>query len=135
MGRRHLKKIRQQKLQEQRKKLEKSVGRYTQISLLLLNNLNGFRDIIIHIMSMVKDMETIQYYRDIHQEYKFDLMFSIKLLYPGYIRNSIFRQKIFTINKIQFDGKHTFVITPKGRQYLESYQKFSSIAESFGLEL
>jgi len=39
------------------------------------------------------------------------------------------------INKIQFDGRHTFVLTPKGRQYLESYQKFSDIAESFGLEL
>lgn len=39
------------------------------------------------------------------------------------------------INKIDFDGKHTFVLTPKGRQYLETYQKFSSIAESFGLEL
>lgn len=39
------------------------------------------------------------------------------------------------INKIEFDGKHTFVLTPKGRQYLESYQKFSGIAESFGLEL
>ncbi|KFM19680.1 Winged helix-turn-helix protein [Marine Group I thaumarchaeote SCGC AAA799-P11] len=39
------------------------------------------------------------------------------------------------INKIEFDGKNTFVITPKGRQYLESYVNFSSIAESFGLEL
>jgi predicted transcriptional regulator len=39
------------------------------------------------------------------------------------------------INKIEFDGKNTFVITEKGRQYLESYSKFSSIAESFGLEL
>ena len=39
------------------------------------------------------------------------------------------------INRIEFDGKNTFVITPKGRQYLESYQKFSTIAESFGLEL
>ena len=39
------------------------------------------------------------------------------------------------INKIEYDGKNTFVITPKGRQYLESYQKFSSIAESFGLDL
>ena len=38
------------------------------------------------------------------------------------------------INKIEYDGKNTFVITPKGRQYLESYQKFSDIAESFGLE-
>ena len=39
------------------------------------------------------------------------------------------------INKIEFDGKNTFVITEKGRQYLEYYLKFSSIAESFGLEL
>ena len=39
------------------------------------------------------------------------------------------------INKIEYDGKNTFVITAKGRQYLESYVKFSSIAESFGLEL
>ena len=39
------------------------------------------------------------------------------------------------INKIEFDGKNTFVITAKGRQYLESYVNFSNIAESFGLEL
>jgi predicted transcriptional regulator len=39
------------------------------------------------------------------------------------------------INKIEFDGKHTFVITQKGRQYLESYVKFSNVAQSFGLEL
>jgi len=39
------------------------------------------------------------------------------------------------INRIEFDGKHTFVITQKGRQYLESYAKFTNIARSFGLEL
>jgi predicted transcriptional regulator len=39
------------------------------------------------------------------------------------------------VNRIEFDGKNTIVITEKGRQYLESYLKFSSIAESFGLEL
>jgi len=39
------------------------------------------------------------------------------------------------INKIEFDGKHTFVITPKGRQYLETYVKFANVAESFGLDL
>ena len=39
------------------------------------------------------------------------------------------------INKNEFDGKHTFVITPKGRQYMESYLKFSNVAQSFGLEL
>ncbi len=39
------------------------------------------------------------------------------------------------INKIEYDGKNTFVITPKGRQYLESYKKFSDFSESFGLDL
>ncbi len=39
------------------------------------------------------------------------------------------------INKIEFDGKNTFVITQKGKQYLESYEKFSNFAESFGLEI
>ena len=39
------------------------------------------------------------------------------------------------INKIEFDGKNTFVITQKGRNYLESYSKFSDFAESFGLEI
>ena len=39
------------------------------------------------------------------------------------------------INKIEYDGRNTFVITSKGRQYLDSYANFSSIAESFGLEL
>jgi len=39
------------------------------------------------------------------------------------------------INRIEFDGKNTFVITGKGRQYLVSYVKFASIAGSFGLEL
>lgn len=39
------------------------------------------------------------------------------------------------ITKIEYDGKHTFVITPKGRQYLESYKRFSNMVESFGLEI
>lgn len=39
------------------------------------------------------------------------------------------------INKVEYDGKNTFILTSKGRQYLESYKKFASIAESFGLEL
>jgi len=39
------------------------------------------------------------------------------------------------INKIEYDGKNTFVITPKGRQYLESYKEFSNLAGSFGLDL
>ena len=36
------------------------------------------------------------------------------------------------INKIRFDRKNTFIITKKGRQYLDSYQKFSTISASFG---
>jgi len=39
------------------------------------------------------------------------------------------------INKIAFDGKNTFVITSKGKQYLETYVQFQSLADSFGLEL
>jgi len=39
------------------------------------------------------------------------------------------------MNEIKYDGKNTFVITSKGKLYLEEYQKFSGIAESFGLEL
>jgi len=39
------------------------------------------------------------------------------------------------INRIEYDGRNTFVITQKGRQYLESYKKFADIAGSFGLDL
>ena len=39
------------------------------------------------------------------------------------------------INKIEFDGKHTFVITEKGRNYLESYKAFSDLAGSYGLDM
>ena len=39
------------------------------------------------------------------------------------------------VNKIEYDGKNAFVITPKGSQYLEQYRKFADVAESFGLEL
>lgn len=33
------------------------------------------------------------------------------------------------------DGKHAYVITPKGRTLLESYSKFRDIALSFGLDV
>ncbi len=39
------------------------------------------------------------------------------------------------INKIEFDGKNTYIITPKGKQYLESYKRFHDLAGSFGLDL
>ena len=39
------------------------------------------------------------------------------------------------MNKVEYDGKNVFIITPKGRQYLESYKKFSDLAGSFGLEI
>lgn len=39
------------------------------------------------------------------------------------------------INKIDYDGKNTFVITEKGKHYLEDYKRFATIAEAFGFEL
>jgi len=39
------------------------------------------------------------------------------------------------INRIEYDGKNVFIITPRGRQYLESYKQFADIAETFGLEI
>ena len=39
------------------------------------------------------------------------------------------------VNKIEYDGKNVFVITPKGKQYLEQYRQFADVAESFGLEM
>lgn len=39
------------------------------------------------------------------------------------------------VNRIEYDGKNTFVITVKGKQYLETYEKFQSLADSFGLDL
>ena len=39
------------------------------------------------------------------------------------------------VNKIEYDGKNTFVLTERGRLYLEEYRRFSTLANSFGLEL
>ena len=39
------------------------------------------------------------------------------------------------MNRIEFDGKQAYVITPKGKQYLESYNTFQTLADSFGLDL
>ena len=39
------------------------------------------------------------------------------------------------MNKVEYDGKNVFIITPKGKQYLESYKRFSDMAGSFGLEM
>ena len=39
------------------------------------------------------------------------------------------------INKIEYDKKSAFVITEKGRLFLEEYKRFSDFAGSFGLEL
>ena len=38
------------------------------------------------------------------------------------------------VNQIKFDGKNTFVITEKGMLYLEEYNKFTRLAEAFGME-
>jgi len=39
------------------------------------------------------------------------------------------------INQIKFDGKNTFVITEKGKLFLEEYKKFHEFASAFGLEI
>ena len=39
------------------------------------------------------------------------------------------------INQIKFDGKNTFVITEKGKLFLEEYKKFHDFAEAYGLEI
>lgn len=56
----------------------------------------------------------------------------------SYSRLTIFVNKLTQsglINKVDVKGKNIFIITEKGRLYLDEYKKFSSIAESFGLEL
>tara|TARA_R110000824_G_scaffold232107_3_gene420035 strand:- start:219 stop:503 length:285 start_codon:yes stop_codon:yes gene_type:complete len=39
------------------------------------------------------------------------------------------------ITKVEVKGKNIFIITDKGKVYLEEYKKFSQLTESFGLEL
>ena len=39
------------------------------------------------------------------------------------------------VNKIEYDGKNTFVITEKGRLFLEEYIKFHEFAGAYGLEM
>ena len=39
------------------------------------------------------------------------------------------------VNKIEYDGKNTFVITEKGRVFLEEYTKFHNFAGAYGLEM
>ena len=63
------------------------------------------------------------------------------LLRKGNISHSRFKSFIKNmtssglINKIEFDGHNTFVITDKGSIYLEKYKQFQSLTESFGLEI
>jgi predicted transcriptional regulator len=39
------------------------------------------------------------------------------------------------VNKIKYDGKNVFVITPKGKLFLEEYTKFHEFAGAYGLEM
>mgnify|MGYP001216487664 CR=1 FL=1 len=39
------------------------------------------------------------------------------------------------MNKIEYDGKNTFVVTARGRQCLEAYKSHMELVESFGLEI
>ena len=39
------------------------------------------------------------------------------------------------VNQFEYDGKNTFVITEKGRLFLEEYTKFHEFAVAYGLEI
>ena len=39
------------------------------------------------------------------------------------------------VNKIEYDGKNTFVITEKGRLFIDQYNRFQELTSSFGLDL
>ena len=39
------------------------------------------------------------------------------------------------INEIEYDGKHTFVVTPRGKMFLDQYKQFADFAESYGVEM
>mgnify|MGYP006093858031 CR=1 FL=1 len=39
------------------------------------------------------------------------------------------------VNEILVKNKKTYIITEKGKLYLDEYKKFNDLAESFGLEL
>ena len=39
------------------------------------------------------------------------------------------------VNQIKYDGKNVFVITPKGRLFLEEYTKFHEFASAYGMEM
>lgn len=56
----------------------------------------------------------------------------------SYMRMQEFLSKLTgggLMNKVEFDGTNTFIITEKGRLYLQEYQKFQSMAQNFGLDL
>ena len=39
------------------------------------------------------------------------------------------------VNKIEYDGRNVFVITPKGKLFLEEYTKFHEFASAYGMEM
>ena len=39
------------------------------------------------------------------------------------------------MNKIEYDGRNVFVITPKGKLFLEEYTKFHEFAGAYGMEM
>ena len=39
------------------------------------------------------------------------------------------------VNKIEYDGRNVFVITPKGKLFLEEYTKFHEFAGAYGMEM
>lgn len=63
------------------------------------------------------------------------------LLRKGNISHSRFKSFISKmtgsglVNKIEFDGHNTFVITNKGKIYIEKYKQIQTLTDSFGLEI
>ena len=39
------------------------------------------------------------------------------------------------VNQIEYDGRNVFVITPKGKLFLEEYTKFHEFASAYGMEM
>ena len=78
--------------------------------------------------------------KSLGQNYIFDLNLTNKI-----VKNSMpFSKTIIEIGPgpgaltrsiLSNGGKNVFVITPKGKQYLDQYRKFADVAESFGLEM
>ncbi len=88
---------------------------------------NGFR-IIGDILSIANDFGTqgvnvTQLLRKANLSYNRLVELSRSLISSGLLEER------------NIDGKHLYIITDKGREYLATYQRFKEFTNSFGLEL